>query len=408
MELVKDAVSSVIDRQKLVDCASELFRKSSGSFEQYLIASECAKIMRDNPESLLVCDALRDAVWEKLNTGHWKDVDPIWRELYALIVLIKIEFISAKLSSSSVNADAYLLTGDLIKMCDMGWMMGAPVLNGAAQVLAEKLSNICQQWCPEEETSLPAKRRRMEKEVSMPRGSDNVTSLETADAEEVDLLRFLTEYKTKERPVRLSGLVSQWPAVAAWDFDFLKRICGFRLVPVELGKRYTDNSWTQSLMTVREFVNNHVYQGADAYLAQHQLLDQVPRLKEDLEVPEFCLTGPEDDEVDANVWFGPAGTVSPLHTDPKHNILCQVVGSKYVRLYCKDQDSLVYPYPDAMLSNTSMVDLERVDQDRFPKFCDAVGFETVLNSGDALYIPPKCWHFVKSLSPSMSVSFWFK
>ena len=63
-----------------------------------------------------------------------------------------------------------------------------------------------------------------------------------------------------------------------------------------------------------------------------------------------------------------------------------------------------------MLSNTSQIDL---DQDfseivnSFPKFEKAKGYECIIGPGDILYIPPKCWHFVKSLSNSCSLSFWF-
>ena len=32
----------------------------------------------------------------------------------------------------------------------------------------------------------------------------------------------------------------------------------FWTVPVELGSRYTDNNWTQKLMTLNEFIDNHV------------------------------------------------------------------------------------------------------------------------------------------------------
>ena len=50
---------------------------------------------------------------------------------------------------------------------------------------------------------------------------------------------------------------------------------------------------------------------------------QVPQLGDDVCIPDYCYTG-EDEDVDINVWIGPMGTVSPLHTDPKHNLLCQV------------------------------------------------------------------------------------
>ena len=44
-----------------------------------------------------------------------------------------------------------------------------------------------------------------------------------------------------------------------------------------------------------------------------------------MQVPDYCYTGESEDEPDTNVWIGPRGTVSPAHTDPKHNVLCQVV-----------------------------------------------------------------------------------
>ncbi|KAJ0806560.1 putative [histone H3]-dimethyl-L-lysine(36) demethylase [Helianthus annuus] len=108
-----------------------------------------------------------------------------------------------------------------------------------------------------------------------------------------------------------------------------------------------------------------------------------------------------------NAWFGPAGTVTPLHHDPHHNILAQVVGKKYVRLYPASLSEELYPHAESMLKNSSQVDLDNFDPNEFPNFEDVEFMDCILEEGEMLYIPPKWWHYVRSLTTSLSVSFWW-
>ena len=206
------------------------------------------------------------------------------------------------------------------------------------------------------------------------------------------------------------------------------------MVPVELGRSYTDEGWGQSIISFRDFLQDYVSRpnGTVGYLAQHDLFSQIPSLRNDISIPDFCYTDPPPpgpgtplaslpktkklDEPLLNAWFGPAGTISPLHTDPYHNILCQVVGKKYVRLYSPLKTTQLYPRGieegGVNMENTSLVDVSVVEDSeaaasRFPEFARAEYVDCILSEGECLYIPVGWWHYVRSLSVSFSVSFWW-
>lgn len=237
-------------------------------------------------------------------------------------------------------------------------------------------------------------------------------------------------------PMVLTDGMEGWPALSgkqAWSrvsYLMARTMGGRRLVPVEVGRSYTDEGWGQKIVTFKEFLEGLLVRKDKSdigYLAQHDLLAQIPALRHDIYIPDYCFSSappqpskplgkktPKLKDPLLNIWFGPAGTVSPLHTDPYHNILCQVVGKKYIRLYSPEESVKLYPMGvegDGIdMSNTSDVDIEgeEIERDRkFPLFREAAYVETILVAGECLYIPVGWWHYVRSLTVSISVSFWW-
>eukprot|EP00117_Sycon_ciliatum_P015165 scpid59953/ scgid15126/ Lysine-specific demethylase 8; JmjC domain-containing protein 5; Jumonji domain-containing protein 5 len=339
-----------------------------------------------------------DICWEKLNSGYWRDVSVLWRQLYTYSSI-----------SMALSLAAEGLLKESLKTCDVGLLMGAPVPGNHLHRLAAILTNRLRETSVSD--SLPNDK--------LPCGPDfQCGGLPIERVQCPSLLMFEEKYMRQKVPVIITDATNHWPALSSrpWSLAYLKQAAGDRTVPIEVGARYTDQTWSQALMTINSFIDSIseapseevAGKSSTHYLAQHQLFEQLPELRSDICVPDYCCLSESDDtEPVVNAWIGPCGTVSPLHHDPYHNVFAQVVGKKLIRLYSSAHSDLLYPHDSAMMHNTSQVDCENPDLQRFPKFAEAPFWECVVQPGDLLYIPPKFWHYVRSLSVSFSVSFWW-
>nr|SVE94309.1 EOG090X0844 [Simocephalus serrulatus] len=349
----------------------------------------------DNLASLLLkLEAALNYVWENLHTGKWKDVDPVWRQLYSYISLFKA-FIYLQYKE---NTEVHL--GSAIKACDMGLIMGEPILDGLLSQIANNINDMLWKLSKTKNTC-QGKQKEEQGKKSYPQLKES-NLIKTVHLPSIQT--FVLDIMNK-KPVVITGAMDFWPAMSdsRWSIDYLRKVSGYRTVPIEIGSKYTDDAWSQSLTTINEFIDDYILSPdkAAGYLAQYQLFQQIPQLKEDIVTPDYCFLG-DCDDIQVNAWFGPCGTVSPLHYDPDHNFLCQVVGSKYIRLYDQEVSSLLYPHEQELLSNTSQVDVEDPDLQAFPLFSSAPYVEIILEPGKMLYLPPRMWHYVRSLSTSFS------
>uniref|UniRef100_A0A3P8SZM4 Lysine-specific demethylase 8 n=1 Tax=Amphiprion percula TaxID=161767 RepID=A0A3P8SZM4_AMPPE len=354
---------------------------------------------------MLNAQIILDISWERLNTGTWRQVDKEWRRVYSYGCLFKV----AALCHGNPSEDEIL---QAVRTCDMGLLMGAAIMDNILQVIVKILQQETRKSAKEEDENEHTEAKRIK--IASPHVSVIKEELAVPRIKCPSLESFNTNYLLPLKPVILEGITDHWPAFSKhpWSIEYLRSVAGCRTVPVEVGSRYTDEDWSQTLLTVNEFIDRYILNKDEGkalgYLAQHQLFDQIPELKEDICLPDYCCLGEGDeDDVTVNAWFGPGGTVSPLHQDPQQNFLAQVVGSKYIRLYSPEDTDKLYPHQSQLLHNTSQVEVENPDTERFPEFAKAPYLECVLQPGDVLFIPVRHWHYVRSLELSFSVSFWW-
>ncbi|CAG8565805.1 10689_t:CDS:2 [Ambispora leptoticha] len=406
----------------LVDCITELH-----SLEENISDN-------DNKVNLihLKADSLIDLSSEKFHSYTFREVPSCWRQLHTDASLVK-SICEVHLATTIQKENDQNKIDDntiknawkqVIKTLDMTLLMSGAIGEGRKDLILQLISVV---------------ERKLENNSSKSFSSSKLSSSSSSNDDQMPCIKYpIYEHETalsllsftahvksaRPTPFIIKSSISHWPALSTrpWsNIDYLLCVAGEeRIVPVEIGAKYTEESWTQRLMEFGEFVRKYIIKDHDSsqeisdnnisYLAQHNLFDQIPRLKEDIIIPDYCFVDTEPLETDnssnnlsqsnsnvqykppsdviINAWFGPKGTISPMHTDPYHNLLAQVVGEKYIRLYAPEETTKVYPFEnDDLLKNTSQVDVENPDVQLFPRFSSAQYVECILRPGDLLYIP---------------------
>jgi hypothetical protein len=265
--------------------------------------------------------------------------------------------------------------------------------------------------------------------INLPELSERRRVLEV-DACSLSCASFFCEHLQRGRPVLIHGHLQaqQWGALDYFsDLRSLYRDAGGRLVPVSLGSPLVGYSgvehWPLSRLIEEHLLPSNATHDAPrpeglqpdeetncrvVYMSQHHLLHQHPALQALLAVPPYTL-GREMSP--ANLWIGTRGTVTSLHSDPSDNLLCQVAGFKYFRLYALDQTPLLHATTlrakNTNSFGTSPVRLEAPLPPEHASVAQAEYIEGLLAPGDMLFLPKSMWHYVRSLTTSVSVNFWF-
>jgi hypothetical protein len=212
-------------------------------------------------------------------------------------------------------------------------------------------------------------------------------------------------------PVLLEGAMNNSSAVRNWTPNYFANRYGSVPVKVTSGRnldRDYESNFTETICTIKleELVDRlrREPDSNDYYLvARNGFFDQpaLSQLRQELQPPADIINRDDHGSGTTKLWFGPKGTLTPLHHDLHSILFAQVYGKKHFKLIPSFDTPLLY----VRRKFYSAVDPENIDTVRFPEFTSATVLDVVVKPGDLLFLPVGWWHWVKALDISISATF---
>src|SRR6185369_1645834 len=178
------------------------------------------------------------------------------------------------------------------------------------------------------------------------------------------------DHYSVHRPVIITGMMEDWPALKKWTPAYFKD--NFGELEVEIQAKRTTNSryeidqprhaqrvrfadFIDQVVTCGE--SNDVYMTANNSTGNSLVLSDL--WNDVVQFPEYLDAGASQRGF---FWFGPAGTITPLHHDLTNNFMAQVHGRKLVKLVAAEDVAYLYNH----LHCYTEVDFSNIDYEKFP------------------------------------------
>jgi len=274
---------------------------------------------------------------------------------------------------------------------------------------------------------------------------------------------FFQSFLLQNRPVIIRGAIAHWPAVQKWSPEYLRTMVEGAKVVIQSKSDYGSSGSKRHFEASKEadfaaVVDMMTLDDAPdmSYVRQTRVWKDIEPLVADVEPLRY---GPANlAKTDGNLWVGPAGTIAQMHWDPGHNLFAQIRGEKKWILVPPSESHMTYGnkfslseiiqdssvrerFPalvenmeKTMASSASVEDLvgngfndserrllyswlaqmnncdvnaEEPDPEKTPLFLTAHRHEGMLRAGDLMFIPIGWRHYVRSMSASISMNWFF-
>jgi hypothetical protein len=224
---------------------------------------------------------------------------------------------------------------------------------------------------------------------------------------------FLERYYAVNRPVILTGEMTDWPALARWTPDYLKTAIGGRVIEFQGGRAASERFERDKEAHRREapfgvFMDQILRQdaGNGTYLTAYNSrrnAGALSVLNDDLGFLERFLDR-QAASPNGMMWIGPAGTFTPLHHDLTNNLIAQIVGRKRIKLAPAAEIGKLYN-DQHVFSEIPDLDDPDLDLTRYPRLATLRLYDVLLEPGEILFVPLGWWHQVRSLDFSVTITY---
>ena len=222
---------------------------------------------------------------------------------------------------------------------------------------------------------------------------------------------FRDQYYTPMKPLVISGLSHQWPALHKWNWDFFKSIVG----DVEVGlynniksDAYTPINTADDYMKFGNYIDMILKGPVGLRIFLFNIFEHAPQITSDFEWPEHLMKGFVKRY--PMLFVGGKGSVTHMHfdIDLSHIVHTQFGGRKRVLLFPFEEQHKLYRKPWEVLSFVNFEHYfdanNKLELDRYPALRLAKGYEVILDHGDTLFMPAGYWHHMEYLDNGFAMS----